>query len=118
MNQQSCEQYTEWMSLAQDGLLNSTQTRLLHTHLARCPRCQAQWETMTLVSRMLHSAPMMKPLPGFAARFESRLVRQGEKRRQAMIWLLLGIGVVALTILALPSLVGVLRFTGTPTVCP
>ena len=112
MNQQPCEQYTEWMSLAQDGLLNSTQSRLLHAHVALCPECQAQWKAITLVSRMLHSVPVMGPLPGFVARFENRLARREERRRQAMIWILLGIGVVALTILALPSLVSLLRLTG------
>jgi len=112
MNQQSCEQYSEWMSLAQDGLLNSAQNRLLHTHVALCPECQAQWAAMTLISQVLHSAPMAEPLPGFATRFESRLALREEKRRQLMIWLLLGIGVVALTILSLPSLTGILRLTG------
>jgi hypothetical protein len=51
-------------------------------------------------------------LPGFVARFESRLARREEKRRQAMIWVLLGMGVVALAILALPSLASLLRLTG------
>jgi hypothetical protein len=55
---------------------------------------------------------MAMPLPGFSARFESRLARRDEKRRQVMIWLLLGMGVVALAILALPSLAGLLRLTG------
>ena len=112
MNPQPCEQYTEWMSLAQDGLLSSSHSRLLHAHVALCPECQAQWEAITLVSRMLHSAPMAVPLPGFVARFEGRLARREEKRRQALIWLLLGMGVVALTILALPSLASLLRLTG------
>lgn len=103
MNQQPCDQYTEWMSLAQDGLLDGSQNRLLHRHLADCPMCQAQWEAMTLVSRMLRSEPMLSPSPGFVARFEDRLARRGERRQQFLVGLLLGIGVITLALLALPS---------------
>lgn len=112
MNQETCEQYGEWMSLAQDGMLNSTQTRLLHTHLAACPPCQTEWEAMTFVSRMFRATPMVAPAPGFVARFQTRLAYREEQRRRMMIWLLLGIGAFALLALTLPSLIGVLCFTG------
>ena len=112
MNVEMCEQYTEWMSLAQDGMLNSTQTRLLHAHLAACPPCRRQWEAMTLVSQILRAAPMVAPAPGFVARFQARLAYREEQRRRALIWILLGIGALALVVLALPSLIGVLCFTG------
>lgn len=112
MKENACDQYIEWMSLAQDGLLNNTQTRLLHAHLAECPACQVQWEAMTLVSRMFHAAPMVAPLPGFALRFQARLAHYEEQRRQATVGVLLGAGVIALVILALPSVIGVLCFTG------
>ena len=111
MHKQPCEHYTEWMSLAQDGILNSTQSHLLHTHLATCAPCRTQWEAMATVSRMLHAAPIVSPEPGFVARFEARLAYRKEQRRQGMVWLLLGIGVIALTILALPSLIRVLSLT-------
>ena len=112
MNHQPCEQYTEWMSLAQDGMLSSTQHRLLHAHLAECPSCTAQWEAMTLVSQIFHAAPMATPRAGFSARFEARLAYRQEQRRQVIIWLLLGIGVIALITLAMPSLISVLCVTG------
>lgn len=112
MNQQPCENYTEWMSLAQDGTLSSTQSHLLHAHLATCPECRARWTAMTAVSQMLHAAPLIGPAPGFAVRFEARWAYHLEQRRQALIWILLGIGVVALTILALPSLLGLLGLAG------
>jgi hypothetical protein len=67
---------------------------------------------MTSISHMFHSASMLEPAPGFVGRFEARLAYREEQRRRAMVWLLLGIGVVALALLALPSLIGVLRFTG------
>ena len=112
MNQETCEQYSEWMSLAQDGMLNSTQTRLLHTHLASCPPCQTAWEAMTFVSQVFRAAPMVAPTPGFVERFQTRLAYREEQRRRGMVWLLLGMGAFALLALTLPSLIGVLCFTG------
>lgn len=112
MNQQNCEQYTEWMSLAQDGMLSSTQTRLLHGHMAMCPPCQTEWEAMTRVSQMLHAAPMVAPSHGFAERVRKTLEYRQERRRRAVIWLFLGLGAFALLILALPSLVGTLWLAG------
>lgn len=111
MNEQPCEHYIEWMSLAQDGMLGSTQAHLLHTHLAICPLCRMQWAAMTDLSRMFHAAPMLSPAPGFAVRFQARLAYREEQRRRTMIWILMGIGVITLSALALPSLVSVLRVT-------
>jgi hypothetical protein len=67
---------------------------------------------MATLSRMFHAAPVASPVPGFVSRFEARLAYRQEQRRQGMIWLLLGIGVIALVILALPSLIGVVGLAG------
>jgi hypothetical protein len=112
MNQETCEQYSEWMSLAQDGMLSSTQTRLLRAHLAACLPCQTEWEAMTVVSQVFRSVPPVAPLPGFVERFQTRLAYREEQRRRVMIWLLLGIGAFTLLALTLPSLIGILCFTG------
>jgi predicted anti-sigma-YlaC factor YlaD len=112
MNKQACEQYTEWMSLAQDGMLDRTQMHVLRTHIDTCPSCRNVWEAMTAVSRVFRAAPMVAPASGFVQRFEARLAYREELRRRAMIWLLLGIGVVALALLALPSILGALSLTG------
>ena len=112
MNENMCERYQEWMSLAQDGMLNSMQNQLLHEHLSTCPSCRLQWEAMTLVSQMFRAAPMAEPVPGFLPRFQARLAHWQERRRRAMVAVLLGFGVFALTILALPSLIRLLGFTG------
>ena len=112
MNQQNCEQYTEWMSLAQDGMLSSTQTRLLHSHMAVCAPCQTQWEAMTYVSQLLHAAPMVAPAPGFAERVQIKLEYRQERRRRTVIWLFLGLGALFLLFLALPTLIGTLWFAG------
>jgi len=112
MNQQNCDQYTEWMSLAQDGMLSSTQTRLLHGHMAVCPPCQTTWEAMNLVSQMLHAAPMVAPAPGLALRVQKKLEYHKEHRRRAVTGLLLGLGALVILILALPSLMGALWLAG------
>ncbi len=112
MNEQLCDQYLEWMSLAQDGMLNSTQTHLLHAHLATCPQCQTTWEAMTAVSQVLHAAPMVAPASGFVVRVQAKLALREERRRQVIVGVLLGIGVLSLVALALPSVAGLLSVTG------
>ena len=112
MNKQPCESYTEWMSLALDGMLSPTETRLLHSHIASCPSCASTWQAMQHVSSMLRAAPIAEPQRDFVKRFEARLAYQAEQRRRTMVWMLLGIGAIALALLALPSLLGVLRLIG------
>jgi hypothetical protein len=67
---------------------------------------------MTAVSQVFHAAPTIGPQPGFGVRFEARLAYRLEQRRQALIWILLGIGVIALAVLALPSAFGLLGLAG------
>jgi len=112
MNKLPCKEYIEWMSLAQDGMLDRAQSHLLHEHLANCRECRLTWEAMNEISQVFHAAPMLEPEPGFVRRFQARLTYREEQHRRAMIWALLGIGVIALTILALPSLIETLSFTG------
>lgn len=112
MNKQHCDSYTEWMSLALDGMLNSTEAHLLYSHIASCPACANTWQAMQQISSMLRAAPFAAPEPGFVERFEARLAYQAEQRRRTMIWMLLGIGAIALALLALPSVLDVLRLTG------
>ena len=112
MNKQRCEAYIEWMSLALDGMLGPTETRLLHSHIASCPSCASTWQAVQRASSMLRAAPMAEPQPGFVKRFETRLAYQAEQRRRTMVWMLLGIGAIVLALLALPSLLSVLRLTG------
>jgi hypothetical protein len=67
---------------------------------------------MTFVSQVFRAAPMVAPAPGFVERFQARLAYREEQRRRGMVWLLLGMGAFALLALTLPSLIGVLCFTG------
>jgi anti-sigma factor RsiW len=112
MNKQPCDSFIEWMSLALDGMLGPTETRLLHGHIASCPSCADTWEAMHHVSSLLRAAPIAEPQSDFVKRFEARLAYRAEQRRRTLVWMLLGIGAIVLALLALPSLVGVLRLTG------
>lgn len=112
MNTHNCETAQEWMSLAQDGLLNGIESRWLHEHLDACPDCKAQWDAMMVVSHMFHAAPMIGPAPGFVLRLQAKIAYRQEQRRRAMIGVLLGAGVIALLLLALPSILGLLGATG------
>jgi predicted anti-sigma-YlaC factor YlaD len=100
------------MSLALDGVLSATQTQLLHAHIATCPSCAAMWASMTALSRTFRAAPQVEPQTGFVARFEARLAHREERRRRVLVGVLLGIGTIALTLLALPSILGALSLTG------
>jgi len=112
MNTHQCEQYVEWMSLAQDGMLGTTQSRLLHAHMDECAACRETWNAMTAVSRLFRAAPTLAPGAGFVQRFQDRLAYRQESRRRAFVWMLLGIGAIALGLLALPSIAQVLELTG------
>jgi hypothetical protein len=67
---------------------------------------------MTAISHVFHAAPMVAPAPGFAMRFQAKLIYRQERQRQAAIVALLSVGVIALILLALPSLATTLSLTG------
>jgi hypothetical protein len=55
---------------------------------------------------------MVAPAAGFVDRFQVKMAYQQERRRRTTVWLLLGIGAFALLALTLPSIIGLLSFTG------
>ena len=77
------EQMTLLMSLALDGMLDHDGEHRLHHHLASCPSCQSEWETMQQVSRLFENEPMVGPPLGFAIRVERRLEARDRKMRRA-----------------------------------
>lgn len=70
------------MSLALDGLLQETDLRRLHDHLATCPTCQAKWQAMQQVSALFEQAAWVAPPLGFALRVDRRLDEKLRKRRR------------------------------------
>ena len=103
--------YGERMSLMLDGRLNARERADLTAHLATCEECCARWAAFQQVDRVLASAALVAPAPGFAARFAGRLARQ-PARRTAPRRVFAGIGAfatgaAAIALLAVPMLLAV-----------
>jgi hypothetical protein len=101
--------FEEW--LLSDEPLTAEQKQSLQGHLATCERCSRLAGAWNQVEVQLKAAPTLGPEPGFAARWQTRLVarRQEKHRRQNLIILLFCVGGAAalltiLSILALPLL--------------
>ena len=77
------EQMTMLMSLALDGLLDDNSRYRLHRHLAACPTCRSEWESMRQVSALFEGVPLAGPPLGFAIRVERRLDERVKRRRRA-----------------------------------
>ncbi len=107
-----CQTIQEWMSLAQDGQLGSLESRRMHEHIMTCAECQAHWNALMSLAQVFHAAPMIGPQPGFMLRLQARMAYREEQRRRALVILLLTIGVIALLILALPSILSLIGLTG------
>jgi anti-sigma factor RsiW len=101
-----CSQASRLMSLSLDGLLDSDAQNALDEHLSSCLRCEEDWESLRALSQLFEATPMAQPAPGFAGRVVHRVtrIRAGrEVRRRA--FLLLG-SLVVLSLLTVPSLIG------------
>ena len=79
-----CEEIGMLMSLALDGLLEEKGQRQLERHLAACPACQSEWESMQQVSALFGRSSMVGPPLGFSIRVERRLAEQTKKRRRVL----------------------------------
>jgi len=69
------------MSLALDSMLPAGEERKLQGHLARCSPCQAEWEALQAVSRLLAQAALVSPRVDLALRVEERLRLRRENQR-------------------------------------
>jgi hypothetical protein len=101
--------YEEW--LLSDEPLTPGQKQDLQEHLATCEACSRLAAAWNQVETRLRATPVLGPEPGFAARWQTRLVeaRQKKHRRQNLLILLFCVGGAAvlltiLGILALPLL--------------
>ena len=78
-----CDTYQEQMSLWMDDQLAQQEVQQLEAHAAVCSSCRIALDTLRRVDQMLTSAPMMSPAPGFANRFQDRMVT---RRRRSRTW--------------------------------
>ena len=72
--------FEDW--LLNDMPVTSEQQRDLDLHLRTCSYCSALAET----GRMLSTSKMTAPMPGFTARFQTRLAQQKAVERQRKLW--------------------------------
>ena len=97
--------FEDW--LLDDQLLDPAQKRELDVHLRTCDTCSAIAES----NLALRSARVVRPAPGFTARFQERLVlaRRAQRRRTLLGTLFFSLGgMLLLALLAGPTLVSLL----------
>jgi len=81
--------------------LSPEQNAVLQEHLRTCPECGQLQTAWGEVQFQLRSAGQVAPAPGFASRFQQRLVLQRVKRQRRNAWILfLGAAVMAFAILS------------------
>ena len=108
-----CKQASEMMSVRLDGRLDDADSALLDEHVARCEECQAEWQRVQALDRLLSSAPMVQAPVRVRVQVMIRLERRDKARRALIGGTALTLGTVALAVLAVtPLLLGLLNVTG------
>ena len=77
------ERITALMSLALDGMLESSDRQRMEEHMKGCAACRAEWQAMTQVAALFESSPAVGPPLGFAVRVERRLEKKSETKKRA-----------------------------------
>lgn len=76
-----CEQIQERLSEYIEGLLDHENHTAMQNHLAFCPRCQAEVQTLTRGIRAVADLPSIEPPPGFSQKVMARIRQEAEKPR-------------------------------------
>lgn len=74
-----CEQIREKLSEYLDGLLDRDTSGFIQSHLASCPRCQAEVQAMAETKRVVAGLPVVEPPPGFSQRVMGRVREEAER---------------------------------------
>ena len=93
-----CDTCQEQMSLWIDDQLTPNEIQEIEAHAATCPSCRASLDTLRRLDRLLASAPMVSPLPGFSDRFQAKLVTRRRRRRTWAGLLTLSLATLALSL--------------------
>ena len=108
-----CDQISEMMSARLDNRLDDAEIALLEDHLAGCRACQAEWQKLQALDLLLASAPMVRPPVRMRVQVMARLNRRDQARRAIFGGTTLGLGTVALALLAFaPAILGLLEAAG------
>lgn len=100
----NCDAYQKQMSLLFDQQLTQEEMREVEAHTAACPSCHTALEALRHVDRLLASAPMMSPRPGFSVRFQARLAARRRRHRTWAGLITLTLATLALTLSAMALL--------------
>jgi hypothetical protein len=101
----NCQEIGQLMSLSLDEALTPDKARQLQMHLEHCQSCQAKWISMERISQLFADAPLVPPPTGFATKVSQRLA-QREALRGVLGGVILLVGTISLTALALPTTIG------------
>lgn len=107
MAERNHQSFRDW--LFSEEPLNPQQTQLLQEHLQECPDCCTHQESWRQVQWLLQRQPQATPAPGFANRWQERLLQERQKQQMRYAWGMFGItsgaAAVALLILGWQALV-------------
>jgi anti-sigma factor RsiW len=101
----NCQEMGQLMSLSLDDALTADKASQLQMHLDGCQSCQAKWISMERISRLFADAPLVPPPAGFAAKVTQRLAQRQARRRGLLGGVILFMGAISLTVLALPAII-------------
>ena len=90
------ERMTALMSLALDGMLDSSDRQRLEQHMKTCVACRTEWQAMAEVAALFEDSPAVGPPLGFAVRVERRLEDQAKKKRRTFGGLAVATGSLSL----------------------
>lgn len=90
------ERMTALMSLALDGMLDSSDRQRLEQHMKTCVACRTEWQAMAKVAALFEDSPAVGPPLGFAVRVERRLEDQAKKKRRTFGGLAVATGSLSL----------------------
>lgn len=90
------ERMTALMSLALDGMLDSSDRQRLEQHMKTCVACRTEWQAMAKVAVLFEDSPAVGPPLGFAVRVERRLEDQAKKKRRTFGGLAVATGSLSL----------------------
>lgn len=84
MNEQMHQPFSDW--LLADEPLTVEQSRHMQDHLRSCEICRQRHQAWNGVQHLFRSSGQITPTPGFAFRWQVRLVTQRLERQRRMAW--------------------------------
>ncbi len=111
-----CTSARIWLFRKMDDELSSSDSRLLDSHLERCPACMREFRILTIPRRIGQAIPAFEPSPYFYRKLRARI--EGESQSITIWQIILGLSrqvvpALAAITLALLSVFAYLQLRGT-----